>query len=181
MKRKTEKRPPSWRELTTEERWLRIAAEGKAQHDALPATLKEARRLVVPVVVILYGVQALVGVKVVRQDVREALSVHVAKACTRLRPDERHSLSALAIHACERARKLVRSPEDYLYAACAATVRLVDENQFPGDSPGGLAALSVKLDVEENEEVTSDALASVGPMFDLLREGVDNALSGRYL
>lgn len=155
-----------WRELTDEERWNRIYDERRRVRDSLPRALPEARRLVLPVAPLLDAIQKSRGILEFREDAVKGVATHVAKASSRLSESHRNVLIRDSENLSTRCRWFVEIAPQYVYAASSAIVRCADERFFPADSPAGLAALAIKMDVEENEEVPRSFIESVSRIFD---------------
>ena len=157
-----------WSQLSDEERWLRIYDDRRRAREGLPSALPEARRLVLPMLPLMDAIVRSRGSYELREDVVKGVATHIAKCSERLKGSHRDRLSREGDDLTARCRRVVSDLDQYIYAASAAVVRAADERMFPADSPGGLAALALKMDVEGSGEATSDHAAAAGRVFDLI-------------
>lgn len=178
MNASSQPRRLSWRELTDDQRWARIYSDRDRRAASLPRALPEARRLVAPVAVLLdatFEAKA-IGVES-RLDVWESLTVHVPKMTERLSVADRNALDQNVMAIIADVRRACPSVVAYFYAAAAAVAHLVDQSDFPPDSPGALAALAIKVELEETGAdafrgrggTLQQGLASVGNVLDVYR------------
>ena len=149
------KTPPTrWRDLTDEERWRRIYDGRQALKPGEASSPDEAVALLVPALMLLRGFAVLrqSGADL-REDVRHSAVTGFQRAASCLRQSDRDDALRRCEVVCDDADRLCPSvgPQEYCYATCHLLVLLADRGLYPADSPVTLAALSVKIDAEDDD------------------------------
>lgn len=151
------KKAPRWRDLTDEQRWSRIYKDREKRAGEVIKSLPEAVALALPPYALHMALEAY-SMRTngsMRPDVHKAIVGSLALVASRLKESQRDGLA----DKLERHYSLLKSSgfflddKEFLYAVAVALLKLAEEYRYPADSPATMAAILLKEDAEQYDDI----------------------------